>query len=300
MKYMHPRPSSIVAALYTARDLKVDVAILHGPSGCSFKHARLLEEEGIFYFFEHGDEETKLIFADGNNNFQGLEGFESLTFDPRGGTSGGEHRISALTRTRRMVTTKVTVRDYNYRTPSTELVGKDNVDPDGVGVGKRWFADALEDTVVLPGTTDTNRKGTFKDERAVDRLSRVWYWKGPAWYQRDVNIPASWKGKRITLLLERTKYTQIWLDDTPLGENPILCTPQEYVLGAVERLGGDADIGLAVLQQADDLARAALVQHQMHLRIRLLERFLKVGLGLPRIIVGADLVPEDDLAAEFG
>jgi len=44
---MHPRPSSIVAALYTARDLKVDVSILHGPSGCSFKHARLLEEDGM-------------------------------------------------------------------------------------------------------------------------------------------------------------------------------------------------------------------------------------------------------------
>jgi putative methanogenesis marker 13 metalloprotein len=47
MKSMHPRPSSIVSALYTARDLAVDVAILHGPSGCSFKHARLLEEDGL-------------------------------------------------------------------------------------------------------------------------------------------------------------------------------------------------------------------------------------------------------------
>lgn len=47
MRYIQPRPSSIVAALYTARDLGVDVAILHGPSGCSFKHARLLEEDGM-------------------------------------------------------------------------------------------------------------------------------------------------------------------------------------------------------------------------------------------------------------
>ena len=47
MKYLQPRPSSIVAALYTARDLEVDVAVLHGPSGCSFKHARLLEEDGM-------------------------------------------------------------------------------------------------------------------------------------------------------------------------------------------------------------------------------------------------------------
>ncbi len=47
MQYIQPRPSSIVAALYTARDLGVDLAILHGPSGCSFKHARLLEEDGM-------------------------------------------------------------------------------------------------------------------------------------------------------------------------------------------------------------------------------------------------------------
>jgi len=47
MRYVQPRPSSIVAALYTLRDLNVDLAILHGPSGCSFKHARLLEEDGL-------------------------------------------------------------------------------------------------------------------------------------------------------------------------------------------------------------------------------------------------------------
>lgn len=44
---LHPRPSAIVAALYTLRDLDVDVAILHGPPGCSFKHSRLLEEDGM-------------------------------------------------------------------------------------------------------------------------------------------------------------------------------------------------------------------------------------------------------------
>jgi putative methanogenesis marker 13 metalloprotein len=44
---IHPRPSSIVAALYTLRDLGAEVVILHGPSGCCFKHARLLEEDGV-------------------------------------------------------------------------------------------------------------------------------------------------------------------------------------------------------------------------------------------------------------
>jgi putative methanogenesis marker 13 metalloprotein len=47
LNIIHPRPSSIVAALYTLRDLGADVVILHGPSGCCFKHARLLEEDGV-------------------------------------------------------------------------------------------------------------------------------------------------------------------------------------------------------------------------------------------------------------
>ena len=47
IKIMHPRPSAIVAALYTLRDLDTDVAILHGPPGCSFKHSRLLEEDDL-------------------------------------------------------------------------------------------------------------------------------------------------------------------------------------------------------------------------------------------------------------
>lgn len=36
-----------MAALYTLRDLGAEVVILHGPSGCCFKHARLLEEDGV-------------------------------------------------------------------------------------------------------------------------------------------------------------------------------------------------------------------------------------------------------------
>ncbi|MDV0447753.1 hypothetical protein MsAg5_16670 [Methanosarcinaceae archaeon Ag5] len=53
---VHPRPSSIVASLYTLRDLNVDVAILHGPPGCSFKHARLLEEDQLHVLTSAMDE----------------------------------------------------------------------------------------------------------------------------------------------------------------------------------------------------------------------------------------------------
>lgn len=59
---IHPRPSSIVAALYTLRDLNVNVAILHGPPGCSFKHARLLEEDGL-HVVTTGLDENGFVFG---------------------------------------------------------------------------------------------------------------------------------------------------------------------------------------------------------------------------------------------
>lgn len=104
------------------------------------------------------------------------------------------------------------------------------LDPKNEGVERKWFTEKLDDSVTLPGTTDTNQKGEFKDERAVDRLSRVWYWKGPAWYQRDVVIPESWRGKRITLLLERTKTTRVWVDDQDCGGEATLSAFQMFDL----------------------------------------------------------------------
>lgn len=44
---IHPRPSPIAAAMYMLRDLDVDVIVLHGPSGCCFGPARLLEKDGV-------------------------------------------------------------------------------------------------------------------------------------------------------------------------------------------------------------------------------------------------------------
>ncbi len=104
------------------------------------------------------------------------------------------------------------------------------LDPENAGVTKKWFTEKLEDSVTLPGTTDTNQKGVLKDEREVDRLSRVWFWKGPAWYQRVVEIPDSWRGKRITLLLERTKNTRVWVDDKDGGADDTLSAPQLFDL----------------------------------------------------------------------
>ena len=47
IKIIHPRPSPIAATLYTLRDMNVDVIVMHGPTGCCFRTARLLESDGV-------------------------------------------------------------------------------------------------------------------------------------------------------------------------------------------------------------------------------------------------------------
>jgi beta-galactosidase/beta-glucuronidase len=55
---------------------------------------------------------------------------------------------------------------------------------------------------------------------------------GAAWYQREVDIPRAWAGRRIVLSLERPHWeTRVWLDGRPAGSNDSLSTPHDYDLG---------------------------------------------------------------------
>ena len=91
--------------------------------------------------------------------------------------------------------------------------------------------DALTETIQLPGTTDTNKKGDFtaKSEETT-HLTRPWSYKGKAWYQREVEIPASWKGKPVYLFLERTKPSVVYLDGQLVGTSNDISTPQVFNL----------------------------------------------------------------------
>lgn len=105
---------------------------------------------------------------------------------------------------------------------------KFQLDPKNAGMEEKWFTRELEDSIRLPGTTDENHKGIQQDERPTDRLMRPWFWKGPAWYQREVRIPESWKGKRITLFLERTKNSRAWVNGTFVGRENSLSAPHVF------------------------------------------------------------------------
>jgi len=87
------------------------------------------------------------------------------------------------------------------------------------------------DTILLPGTTDENRKGTRNEAREKDRLTRLYPYNGAAWYQRDINVPPAWAGKHIVLFLERTKNSWLWVDSNDLGRQNSLVAPHSYSIG---------------------------------------------------------------------
>ncbi len=134
------------------------------------------------------------------------------------------------------------------------------LDPRDSGLKDRWFARDLPERIKLPGSL---QEQGFGNDVSVETkwtgaiIDRSWFtdpkyaayrkpgnvkvpfwlqpdkhYVGAAWYQREVTIPPAWKGRRVTLSLERPHWaTRVWLDDKQIGNRDALSTPHVYDLG---------------------------------------------------------------------
>jgi hypothetical protein len=101
------------------------------------------------------------------------------------------------------------------------------------GAQKEYFNRDLPERISLPGSTDEAHFGTPNSAKpSLDGLYRRYLYEGPAWYQRDVDIPVSWRGKQVMLFLERSHWvTRVWLDSRFAGTRDSLISPHIYDLG---------------------------------------------------------------------
>ncbi|WP_294221606.1 type VI secretion system Vgr family protein [uncultured Shimia sp.] len=106
-----------------------EYCVQFGESDLNFLQ-RLMEFEGICYFFEFEEGAHKLIFADADSNVVDCPEAPDLRFEPNvmAGTEG-IGVISALMREDMVVTAKHALNDYNFETPSTDLLSADTVPP---------------------------------------------------------------------------------------------------------------------------------------------------------------------------
>ena len=98
------------------------------------------------------------------------------------------------------------------------------------GIAEKWYQDDLEDTVKLPGTTDTNRKRIRNRDTTTMHLNRLYRYEGAAWYRKIVMIPEDYRDRRIALVMERTKSSMVWVDSMLAGSCALLQSPQAYDL----------------------------------------------------------------------
>ena len=140
------------------------------------------------------------------------------------------------------------------------------MDRDAAGHSQEWHRKTLADRIQLPGSMPENLKGddiTLKTQwegsiydssfyfnprlekfRTPDNLKIPFcltpdkHYIGWAWYQRDVEIPASWKGKRMVLHLERPHVeTEVWINNSRAGTFMSHCVPHEYDITTWLRTG---------------------------------------------------------------
>ncbi len=139
------------------------------------------------------------------------------------------------------------------------------LDTAGQGKKEKWYTADFQDKILLPGamrdygigedpSLTTDWTGSIYDsswyfnpatkkyrERAMFPfwLTPVKHYKGIAWYQKEIEVPATWEGRSLLLTLERPHWqTSVWLDSILLGSENSLSTPHRYKIpGDVARKG---------------------------------------------------------------
>ena len=109
-------------------------------------------------------------------------------------------------------------------------------DDEKTGEKAQWFASPLGggQTIKLPGTMEEAKLGIPNPQPpSLVGLYRPNTYEGMAWYQRQIEIPDSWRGKRIELFLERVRWvSRAWLDGRPIGgPQDSLIAPHRFDLG---------------------------------------------------------------------
>ena len=87
--------------------------------------SRLMEEYGIYYFFEHEAGKHTMMLVDAKASHDSIPGYSSINYVPLTASEMiNEDRIYRLTAQRRLRTGKVALTDYDYLKPNTNISAK--------------------------------------------------------------------------------------------------------------------------------------------------------------------------------
>lgn len=104
-----------------------------------------------------------------------------------------------------------------------------DIDPEKLGIDQGFFQLPLLEEIMLPGTIASNRIGEPKEERAEGHLTDPYAYEGYAWFARYLNFDL-FETHEYKLVLERTRFAHVWLDNTYVDSRDSLISSQEFDL----------------------------------------------------------------------
>jgi type VI secretion system secreted protein VgrG len=150
--------------------------------------SRLLEEEGIFYWFAHTEDKHDLVLADDAGAHTVMPGYETTPYRVDQSNALAEQQVIFQWRMRHEIQSgKFSLRDYDFEKPSTDLLAHQMT-------SKRSHAEAQHEVYDYPGR--------YIDKAAGGDLATVRLDEAAAHYGRytgETNTPGLAAGAKFTL-----------------------------------------------------------------------------------------------------
>src|SRR5438552_10788885 len=94
--------------------------------------SRLMEQEGIHYYFKHAQGKNTLVLADGDSSHPTFSGYAEMSFHQEGLGVVNVQGIKEWTMAQEVQPGSYVLNDYNFETPKTDLKAPANVDRQNV------------------------------------------------------------------------------------------------------------------------------------------------------------------------
>lgn len=90
---------------------------------------RLMEDEGIYYYFEHTTSKHTMVLCDAHSSHKAIPKLETLEFIPSSSAKRNVQHVFSWTSERRFKSGKYELRDYNYLHPAADMTGPAQMSP---------------------------------------------------------------------------------------------------------------------------------------------------------------------------
>ena len=99
---------------------------------------RIIEREGIYYYFEHNNGREVMVFCDNNNQLSAIaqsDQAQTVRFQSNSGinVATGANTVNSIICKRQTLPKKITLRDFNDENPSLDIRGESEINSAGVG-----------------------------------------------------------------------------------------------------------------------------------------------------------------------